>query len=306
MRNREMLSLIPVFDAILSEGSLSRAATRLGVTQSAVSQALARLRRLADDDLFESTGHGVRPTPRALEMAGHVETALAHVNAAFAPKEVDVGKLERTFVVDIGGGFDALLLPPFLKEVSRAAPGVRLLVSNTRGGDLVNELKYGETELAFDFQACDAEGIRCELLGRGPAVVLARRGHPALLDGLTRDLYFELLHVALVWARSPVGSGVAMELRRMGLEARVAVSVPTLMALGAVAASSDLIATTSVVAGRMLAEHYRLQVHEMPFSFPELALYHMWHARYDDDVAHRWLRTTIKGLAGAAAAKEGP
>ncbi len=299
MPKREMLTLIPVFDAILSEGSLSRAANRLGVTQSAVSQALARLRRLANDDLFESTGHGVRPTPRALEMAGHVQTALAHVNAAFEPKEVDVSKLERTFVLDIGGGFDALVLPPLLGELSRTAPGVRLLVSNTRGGDLVNELKYGETELAFDFQACDADGIRCELLGRGRAVVVARANHPALKEGLTRSLYLELLHVALVWARSPVGSGAALELRRMGLEARVAVSVPTLMAMGAVAASSDLIATTSVVAGRMLADHYGLQLHEMPFRFPQLALYSMWHARYDDDMAHRWLRGTIKALASA-------
>ena len=72
MLNREMLTLIPVFDAILSEGSLSRAADRLGVTQSAVSQALARLRKLANDELFENTGRGVRPTPRAQEMARHV------------------------------------------------------------------------------------------------------------------------------------------------------------------------------------------------------------------------------------------
>ncbi|NJO34093.1 MAG: LysR family transcriptional regulator [Rhodospirillales bacterium] len=149
---REMLTLIPVFDAILSEGSISRAADRLGVTQSAVSQSLARLRRLANDDLFETTGRGVRPTPRALEMAAYVRSALAQVNAAIAPKEIDVANLERTFVLDIGAGFDALVIPVLLAELSHKAPGVRLLVSNTRGADLLNELKYGETELAFDFR----------------------------------------------------------------------------------------------------------------------------------------------------------
>ena len=166
MLNREMLTLIPVFDAILSEGSLSRAADRLGVTQSAVSQALARLRKLANDELFENTGRGVRPTPRAQEMARHVYAALAQVNEAFTPRDIDLAKLERTFILDVGGGFDALVLPLLLPVVQREAPGLRLLVSNTRGGDLTKELKYGETELAFDFQACDADGIRCDLLGR--------------------------------------------------------------------------------------------------------------------------------------------
>jgi DNA-binding transcriptional LysR family regulator len=305
MLNREMLTLIPVFDAILSEGSLSRAADRLGVTQSAVSQALARLRRLANDELFENTGRGVRPTPRALEMAQHVYAALAQVNEAFTPKHLDLAKLERTFILDVGGGFDALVLPPLLPVVQREAPGLRFLVSNTRGGDLTKELKYGETELAFDFQACDADGIRCDLLGRAEAVVLARPDHPALKKGVTEDLYFALPHVSLVWARSMAVSGVALELERMGRSPVIAVSVPTLMGLGAVAASSHLIATASAYVGKVLARHYGLVSHPMPFPFPQLALYQMWHERYDDDSAHKWLRETIRRLAEDAA-KAGP
>ena len=296
MADREMLTLLPVFDAILSESSLSRAADRLGVTQSAVSQALARLRALTGDELFERTGRGVRPTPRALEMAAHVHAALIQVNAAFAPQEVDIGKLERTFVLDIGAGFDALVLPSLLGELSRKAPQVRLLVSNARGAELLNELKYGDTELAFDFQANDADGIRSELIGRGAAVVLARPDHPALKKGLTKDLYCQLGHVALVWARSAAGSAVAAELERLGLEIRVTISVPTVMAVGAVVASSDRIATTSDFAGRALAQRYGLKVYPIPFRFPLLGLYQLWHARFDDDAPHRWLRSTIKKL----------
>ena len=93
MSDRELLTLIPVFDAIISEGNLSRAAERLGVTQSAVSQALARLRKLTNDPLFESHGRGVRPTPRALEIAGHARAALTHANAAFTPKTLDIASL---------------------------------------------------------------------------------------------------------------------------------------------------------------------------------------------------------------------
>jgi DNA-binding transcriptional LysR family regulator len=119
MAAREALTLVPVFEAVLSERSLSRAAARLGVTQSAVSQALGRLRKLTGDELFERTGRGVRPTPRALEMANHIHAALNHVSTAFTPKTLDIGTLERTFVLDIGAGFDALILPLLVAEITQ-------------------------------------------------------------------------------------------------------------------------------------------------------------------------------------------
>ena len=296
MSDRELLALIPVFDAIMSEGNLSRAAERLGVTQSAVSQTLARLRKLTNDPLFESHGRGVRPTPRALEIAGHARAALTHANAAFTPKTLDIAKLERTFMLDIGGGFDALILPKLYKALAKDAPGVRCLVSNTRGGDLLNELKYGATELAFDFQPTDAEGISFERLGDETPVVVARLGHPALKQGLTKSLYLQLPHAALAWTRSTVGSGVALELGRMGMQTQIAMSVPTVTAVGALVASSDLIATTSRYAARALAGLYRLEQHPLPFRMPPLAFYLLWHQRFDDDAGHRWLRSMISTL----------
>ena len=297
MPSRELIALIPVFDAIFSEGNLSRAADRLGVTQSAVSQALARLRKLTSDPLFESHGRGVRPTPRALEMASHARAALTHANAAFTPKTLDIRNLTRTFVLDIGGGFDALMLPILYRELAKTAPGVRCLVSGTRGGDLLNELKYGETELAFDFQPTISEGIRCERLGGDTAVVLARSNHPALKNGLTKKLYRALPHVTLVWARSTVSSGAALELARMGLEIKIAISVPTVMALGALVASSDLIATVSRFAARALADFYSVEAHPLPFRMPPLVFYLLWHARFDDDAGHHWLRSRIQALS---------
>ena len=152
------------------------------------------------------------------------------------------------------------------------------------------------TELAFDFQASDGDGIRCDLLGKADAVVLARPDHPALKQGLTEELYFELPHVFLVWARSSAVSGVVLELERMGRTPLVAASVPTLMAMGAIAGSSDLIATASIYVGQVLARHFGLVAHPMPFPFPQLPLYQMWHERYDDDSAHRWLRDTIRTM----------
>jgi DNA-binding transcriptional LysR family regulator len=296
MSDRELLTLIPVFDAIISEGNLSRAAERLGVTQSAVSQALARLRKLTNDPLFESHGRGVRPTPRALEIAGHARAALTHANAAFTPRTLDIASLKRTFIIDIGGGFDALILPKLYKVLAKSAPGVRCLVSNTRGGDLLSELKYGETELAFDFQPTDAEGISSERFGENTPVVVARPGHPALKQGLTKSLYLQLPHATLAWARSTVSSGVALELDRLGMQTKIAMSVPTVTAVGALVASSDLIATMSRYAARSLTSLYRLEQHPLPFHMPPLAFYLLWHERFDDDAGHRWLRSMISEL----------
>ena len=87
----------------------------------------------------------------------------------------------------------------------------------------------------------------------------------------------------------------------MGRSAPIAASVPTLMAMGAIARSSDLIATASVYVGHVLARHYGLVAHPLPFAFPQLALYQMWHERYDDDSAHRWLRNLIRTTTYGAA-----
>jgi DNA-binding transcriptional LysR family regulator len=229
-------------------------------------------------------------------MAGHVRSALTQVSAAFAPKEVDISALERTFVLDIGGGYDALILPALAEEVTERAPGVRLLVSNDRARDLLNELKSGQTELAFDFQPTNAEDIRCELVAGDAVVVLARADHPALKNGLTKKLYLDLPHVSLVWGRTATSSAVTVELERLELKAHVAVSAPTFIAVGGIVASSNLIATTPIIVARMLMAWHRIEQHPMPFRFPQLALYQLWHARFDDDAAHRWLRGVVKRI----------
>jgi DNA-binding transcriptional LysR family regulator len=200
--------------------------------------------------------------------------------------------------------YDALILPALAEVVTERAPGVRLLVSNDRARDLFNELKYGQTELAFDFQPTNAEDIRCELLASDAVVVLARADHPALKNGLTKRLYLELPHVSLVWGRTTASSAVAVELERLALKSHVAVSAPTFITLGGIVACSDLIATTPAIVARMLIAWHRIEQHAMPFRFPQLALYQLWHARFDDDAAHRWLCGVVKKICeGPADAK---
>lgn len=296
MPTRELLGLLPVFDAIFVEGNLSRAAERLGVSQSAVSQSLARLRQITSDELFQSTGRGMRPTPRALRMVRHVRASLAEAAMAAMPRDVDLTNMERTFTIDIGAGFDALLVPTLYAQMIAQAPLAKLEIASARAGDPANALRAGETELALDFVHSTASGIRSKSLLPSKMVVITRQGHPEIMAGVSEAQYFSLNHVTLNWARSIAPNGITLELVRMGREVRSVLSVPTFFALGAVVAATDLLATVSRAAANQLAQRFPVAVHDLPFSMPPAQLYLLWHSRFDDDPGHRWLRQLIEGI----------
>ena len=221
MPTKELLSLFPVFDAIFTEENLSRAAEKLGVSQSAVSQSLARLRQLTDDELFESTGRGMRPTPRALLMIGHVRAALAEADAVARPLALDLSTLNRTFHVDVGAGYDCIIVPLIFPDIEAEAPQVRINVTSLRAVDPSHALRSGEVDIAFDFMAPTAHGIRCQSLGPSPAVVIARKEHPLAAQGLDQAAYFAARHAQLTWTRPAGPSGLALELQRIGRSVRL-------------------------------------------------------------------------------------
>lgn len=211
MPTKELLSLFPVFDAIFTEENLSRAAEKLGVSQSAVSQSLSRLRLLTKDELFESTGRGMRPTPRAILMIPHVRAALAEAQAVATPADLDLSVLNRTFNVDIGAGYDCMLVPLIYREVEAQAPLVKLNVTSIRAVDPSNALRSGEVEIAVDFMRPTSHGIRSQSLPSSPAVVIARKDHPVLARGLDQASYFGARHAQLNWTRPAGPSGLALE-----------------------------------------------------------------------------------------------
>jgi DNA-binding transcriptional LysR family regulator len=300
MPTKELLSLFPVFDAIYSEENLSRAAEKLGVSQSAVSQSLARLRQLTSDELFLSTGRGMRPTPRAILMITHVRAALAEAQAVARPKELDLATLSRTFNIDVGAGYDCIMVPLIFREIEREAPHVRLNISSIRAVDPSNALRTGDIDVAFDFMPPTAQEIRCQSLAPSPAVVIARTEHPALVGGLDEKTYFAARHAQLNWSRPEATSGLALELRRIGRNVNVVVTLPTLSGLGATVAVSDLLATISEGAARYLVDRHPLAVHPLPLKLANAQFFQCWHERFDNDPGHVWLRELIARVCATA------
>ena len=163
------LNLISVFDAIMAEGNLGAAGERLGLSQSAVSHALARLRAITGDELFVRTRKGMRPTPHAVALAGPLQSAVELCRQAFAKRNgVPTLATERTFVIDLPVGFDVVFVPPLLAAMQTVGLGARVWANSDRAVDVLTDLRDGETELALDLDEGDIEAT----------VIAARDGDP--------------------------------------------------------------------------------------------------------------------------------
>ena len=170
------LNLLVVFDAVMAEGSVKKAAERLGMNPPAVSQALTRLREAVNAELFIRVGHGLKPTPRANTMWGGVKSALGQIKEAVADDtSFDPANETRTISLDLPSGADALIVPRLAQRLV-GAPGLQFRVSNARAFNVLNDLRFGESWMAFDYRAITEPGYRCEVVTEQGATTGARPG----------------------------------------------------------------------------------------------------------------------------------
>jgi DNA-binding transcriptional LysR family regulator len=296
------LNLLGVFDAILIEGSLRGAAVRLGMKEAAVSQALKRLRTQVGDPLFERKGRGVVPTARAQDMARNVRPAFDMMRQAMAGSSVfEPQSVARTFMLDVPAGIEAITAP-HLARTLRDAPGVRFNIASARASRLVNALRFGDSDIALDYEPMRVDGYSSELLYEDRFVVIARCRHPALSGGLDVCTYQRLSHVAVSWGNRPVNGGelanpLAERLSRAGIARNVQITVPSLHSMLRVVAETDMLGSTwARVAKRLMTEMPGLDVYPIPFELPPVPIYMVWHESYEPDPGHRWLRNCLRGI----------
>lgn len=291
------LNLLVVFDAVMQERSATRAATRLNMTQPAISHALARLRGALRDELFVRTPEGMEPTPYAERLAGPVRAALENLDAALdGAAEFDPATAERRFSVAVDNRTALVLAAPLAAAVAAEAPGVSLDMRPSGTLDLAERLDRGELDLALGGLAAPGERFSdLRLLDDGFAA-LVRRGHPAAMDGtLDLDALGAQPHLVL----SSTGEGTAFvdaELARRGLARRIALRAP-LLAAAAALAQSDMIAVIGERTARAFALAAPLEVLRLPFASPRLMTAMLWHRRLDDVAAHRWMRGVVLRVA---------
>lgn len=293
------LNLLTVFDAIMAEGNMTRAAATIGMTQPAISLAVSRLRGLVGDPLFERTGRGVKPTPRALAMAAPVRRALETIaNAVEAGGEFDYKSADRTFKLVLSDYGEMLYLPPLMGWLGEHGASITIDTFPVTGLDVTRDLRFGTIDLLFWLEPIEDEEVCVHQLASEGQVCLVREDHPLADKQMTAEDYAALDHLAI---RLPLGynqSVVAQRIRARGLERRIALEVHSCHEMPPVIAATDLVCTLPTRMAEAMVRHYPLKIMAAPLPEMTLPVYMMWHRSMDRDPGHRWLRERLINIAG--------
>ena len=289
------LNLLRVFDAVLREHGVTPAAAGLGLTQPAVSNALARLRGVFGDRLFVRTPGGMDATPFARELAEPVRQALALIDAALAHGPgFDPGSTTRAFRFYMSDLGQIEFLPPLIERVQRAAPGVRLEAVALEVDDIADALATGALDLAVGFLPGLGPPVRRRALFRDPYLCLMRADHP--IKALTRRKFQEASH-ALVTYKG--GHRVVEEaLERAGLARRIALRLPHFTVVPMVLERTDLLCTLPARVARVFERRGGLKSLAPPVPIPPADVAVHWHERFEADPGNRWLREQVSELFG--------
>lgn len=296
------LNLLTALDVLLAERSVTLAARRLGLSVSATSRALARLRSATGDPLLVQAGRSLVPTPYAEQLAGRVHAVAQEARAVLTPgtAPLDLAALDRLFTIRANEGFVALFAAALVTAIAEAAPHVRLRFTPKPDKD-VTPLREGTIDLEIGTIGASAPEMRSQLIFRDRFIGVARRHHPVLDGPMTPQRYAACGHV--VTSRRGASTGPVDEaLRELGLRRTIVAIVPGFPDALNIARRSDLIALvphSCLREGEVAAQG--LDGFDLPVKTPELAISVMWHPRLDADPAHRWLRQMLVATCKAAA-----
>jgi len=293
------LNLLVVLDALLAELSVTRAARRLGLSQSATSHALGRLRTLVGDVLLVRTPQGMVATPRALALQAPVKRILAGVEQALAHHDAfDPARSRQRFCLSLEEPGQIGMLPRLVERLRREAPHVLLEVAPQKEGEQWAALEGGAIDLAFSVTPPPRPGFHTYPVFRLPYVSLVRRGHPQAARGLDLETFLALGHIA-VTRPGIADPDVDRLLAARGQARRLALRVPSLLPVPWLVASSDFVATVPGMLGTLVPRPGALVAHRPPLAIPPLHVSLVWHERSHDDAAQRWFRDVVLAVCGA-------
>ena len=308
------LNLLRVFDEVMAERSLTRAAHKLAITQPAVSNAMRRLREALGDELLVRHGQGIQPTPRALALWPAVRNALAQLQQTLAPNPFDPATASTTFVLAMADATASTLVPALYSIIEREAPGVSVRVVPLTTRDPRQLLENEEADMAIGYfpaviasltargQSGVAVPFEAQRLYVGQYVCVMRRGHPLADKPLTLDDYCAARHLLVSFSGRPYGF-IDQTLAALGRERRIAVTVNQFFTAGRVVANSDLLTVLPRHFVRVTGIDEQLVLRDLPFDQPLVHVDAVWHRRAQHGHAHEWLRAALVRSAAAAFAR---
>ena len=296
--NRPDLNLLHVFDTIYREGSLTRAAKALHLTQPAISHSLARLRDHFNDPLFTRQGNQMVPTPLARRFLESMRPGLNQIQSAVNQFHAfDPASQRKTYALGLRVVLESTFLPQL---ISKLAPYPDMEVQSQRVArrDMETQLAAGKLDVAIDVLLPVSNQTSHELLRQDRLVVLARKGHPVIAQGLDMASYLEARHI-LVSSRAE-GPGIEdFELSRHGAQRTIRLRCQHYYAACRVVESSDLLLTMPETYARIIAQNTDIEVLAPPLEMPSIDVHLYWHKAYEQEPALVWFRDLLRNLQKA-------
>ncbi len=302
MNIRELdFGLLQCFTTLMSERSVSKSALRLGMSQPAVSHALARLRRLFDDPLLIKNRGGMTPTTRAIELDPEIRALLSgaeHLlrrSPDFSPENSRV-----RFTIMSPEFVEYLVAPLLMTHIEAHAPGIDIAFRTSDPEHAPHWLESGEIDIRLGWLTAPPPLLRFKLLFRDSFACIARLNHPHLKNRITPAQFIEAAHARIELPRTQVSSeAVDRAVAARGARLRIALQAQNANTLAHAVARSNLISTLPVRLARAMAAQLPLQVLPMPLEVPDARIAMYWHERTHKQPAHRWFRQLITETARA-------
>ncbi|RJG09144.1 LysR family transcriptional regulator [Pseudomonas cavernicola] len=298
--NKVDLNLFIVFDAIYTEANLTRAGQIVGITQPAVSNALARLRETFNDPLFVRTAQGMVPTPMAQNIIGPVRNALSLLRVSVQESRTfNPLQANKTYRISMTDLTEEVILPPLFQRLRRLAPAIQIESFLSKRRETTKELAAGRLDFAVDAPLNTDPQVRHVKLLADRYVCAIRKGHPLAKDKLSLDEYMSLTHIHISSRRSGLGY-VDLTLGKMGIQRKIALRSQHYLMASTVMQSTDM----AITVPERFARRHGLHYVGLPVEVPPVETHLYWHESTDQDPANRWMREQIIEIAQQVSMQE--
>jgi len=290
------LNLLFVFEALMAAKQLSRAAKEIGLSQPAMSGALARLRETFKDPLFVRSSRGMLPTHRAQQLQEPIAKALTILRTSLVKKEeFHPNECEQTFRIAMSDWMCVSFLPEISQRLQKQAPKADLVIRNMSPPEIYDALMAGELDLGISGQANFERGVYSQVLYYETGKCFVWKEHPAIKNGLSLKDYVRYPHILF----SPQGSGLGFvdkALAKRKMKRRIGLRVVYSLVIPSLIVNTDYIATAPSPIAHFAAQHFPVKLFDPPLKVPGGNITQYWNQKNHTDPAHQWLRGIVMDI----------
>lgn len=297
------LNLLPVFDTLMQEQHLSRAAEALAMSQPAVSNALKRLRHSFKDDLFVRTARGLKPTSRARELHAAIQPALQMIQSGVVEAEFVPSDSDLTLNLSLNAATEYLVAPYLMAWLRQEAPNMKVRLHPDHLDDIPAQLKDGQLDYAIEYVPYADDQFHEQILAREDLYVICAKQHQALQGQINLAQFESAPQVTLIPRSSQAhkqshlrGTPIEQLMGNNLPERNIVMQVASFVSIPDIVASTDLIAIVPSRLATLPRYKDKLQLLPVPFSYPKVEIRLLWHKSREKDASHQWFMERIQKL----------